>query len=189
MASLDSTFADLRHRLADPDSLNPTRSDPFFYFVHDPAETLEVRRRIPAWTAALENDGWSVSSVSVANLMWAEIDASGLWNEWRALEAGAELEELNEGIRDILRRGGGMVGVLREVVNQSVERGIVLITDAALLHPYFRVHLIEAALANEVRLPTVLFYPGSRDGQFGLRFLGFYPLDGGYRATLVGGNP
>ena len=45
---------------------------------------------------------------------------------------------------------------------------------------------LEAAL---LKVPTVVFYPGRRSGQFGLHFLGFYPEDGNYRATLIGGLP
>jgi hypothetical protein len=32
-----------------------------------------------------------------------------------------------------------------------------------------------------------VFYPGTRSGQYGLHFLGFYPVDGNYRSTLLGG--
>jgi hypothetical protein len=39
-----------------------------------------------------------------------------------------------------------------------------------------------------VRVPTVIFYPGARSGQYGLHFLGFYPVDGNYRSTLLGGQ-
>ena len=44
MSSLDSTFEELRARLRSPDALNPAKSDPLFYFVHAPEETLEVKR-------------------------------------------------------------------------------------------------------------------------------------------------
>ena len=188
MQSLDSTFAEVRRRLTDPDVLNPTKSDPFFYLVHDAAETLEVRRKLPAWIASLENEGWQVDVVSLADLMWQRIDASGLWDEWLSLETVAETEELNEGIRDVLRGDNGLLGLVRQAVEQPGQRRVVMLTDAALLHPFFRVHFLEAGLANKLKVPVILMYPGTRDGQFGLRFLGFYPLDGSYRSTLIGGT-
>jgi hypothetical protein len=59
--------------------------------------------------------------------------------------------------------------------------------EAALLHPWFRVRMLETWFHDAIRCPTVLFYPGRRSGQFGLHFLGFYPEDGNYRSTIVGG--
>jgi len=58
-----------------------------------------------------------------------------------------------------------------------------------MLHPYFRARVLEGVLHDRVKVPTVVFYPGRRSGQFGLHFLGFYPEDGNYRATLIGGLP
>jgi BREX protein BrxB len=187
MLSLDSTFAEVRRRLADPDALNPAKSDPLFYFVHEPADTLEVRRKLPAWIAALEHEGWTVDLISLADRMWQRIEASGLWDEWVALEAEADVTELNDGIRDVLRGKNGLLDLVRPSVEQDGGRRVVFMTDAALLHPFFRVHFLEAGLTNKLKVPVVLFYPGTRDGQFGLRFLGFYPLDGSYRSTLIGG--
>jgi hypothetical protein len=40
-----------------------------------------------------------------------------------------------------------------------------------MLHPYFRVRAIESALHDRVSVPTVVFYPGRRVGQFGLSSL------------------
>jgi BREX protein BrxB len=119
--------------------------------------------------------------------MWRRIEASGLWDEWVALEAEAEVAELNDGIRDVLRGKNGLVDLVRPAFEPGGDRRVVFMTDAALLHPFFRVHLLEAGLTNKLKVPAVLFYPGTRDGQFGLRFLGFYPLDGSYRSTLIGG--
>ncbi len=56
-----------------------------------------------------------------------------------------------------------------------------------MLHPYFRVRVLESALANRVKVTTVVFYAGRRSGQYGLHFLNLYPEDGNYRATVIGG--
>ena len=62
------------------------------------------------------------------------------------------------------------------------------VTDAGLVHPYFRIRTLESALHDRVKIPTVIFYPGRRSGQYGLCFLGFYSVDGNYRSTLIGGQ-
>ena len=64
---------------------------------------------------------------------------------------------------------------------------MVFVTDTIALHPYFRARSLESGLHDRVKVPTVIFYPGRRSGQYGLHFLGFYEFDGNYRATLLGG--
>ena len=67
------------------------------------------------------------------------------------------------------------------------ENAVVLLTEAELLHPYFRTRTIESKLHDKVKKPVVIFYPGRRSGQYGLQFLDFYTVDGNYRSTLIGG--
>jgi hypothetical protein len=93
---------------------------------------------------------------------------------------------MNEAVRDVLR-GDAIVEALAERVSRDRTRTVMFVTDTASLHPYFRARVIESGLHDRVRVPTVVFYPGQRSGQYGLRFLGFYPEDGNYRSTLVGG--
>ena len=72
-------------------------------------------------------------------------------------------------------------------IDHERPRTIVFVTDAVALHPYFRARSLESGLHDRVKVPTVIFYPGRRSGQYGLHFLGFYDFDGNYRATLLGG--
>ena len=66
-------------------------------------------------------------------------------------------------------------------------RTILLVTDLEALHPYLRIGAIEAQLQGKFHVPTIFFYPGTRNGKTRLRFLGFYPEDGNYRSVHVGG--
>ena len=81
MRSLDATFDGLRQRLQSPDAINPAKSDPVFYFVHAPHQMLEIRTKIPLWVAMLRQDGKEVVTLSLADLVWEIIDASGRWND------------------------------------------------------------------------------------------------------------
>lgn len=190
MPSLDSTFEELRAHLRQPEALNPAKSDPFFYFVHEPEETLAVKQKVPVWRAALEQDGWNIAVVSFADLLWSVIDGSGRWEEWLQLEPDADPPEINEAVRSVVRNGGrGLVAEVARHVALESPRRVVLFTDTAVLHPYFRIRTLESALHGQVKSPAVIFYPGRRSGQYGLRFLGFYPVDGNYRSSLVGGQP
>src|SRR5439155_10817916 len=105
--------------LREPEGLNPAKSDPFFYFVHDPAEALVVKQKLGVWIPALKNDGWSVKQVSLLKLLWEIVDASGRWDEWLALEADADPEAMNEAIRDVLRTGNALVESLARYVSEE----------------------------------------------------------------------
>jgi hypothetical protein len=187
MPSLDETFRQLMSKLRDPEALNPAKSDPFFYFVHDPAETLIVKQKLGVWSAQLRNDGWTIERVSLAKLIWDIVDASLRWEEWLALEPDAEVAQINEAVRDVLRTDNALVEAVARHLAQPRPRTIVFMTETAALHPYFRVRALESGLHDRVKVPTVIFYPGRRSGQYGLYFLGFYPVDGNYRSTLIGG--
>ena len=187
MPSLDETYNTLTTHLRQPESLNPAKSDPFFYFVHDPNETLAVKQKLGVWSAALRNEGWTVEQVSLSKLLWEIVDASGRWNEWLALEPEADPEAMNEAVRDVLRTDNSLVEALAQHISQERSHTLVFVTDTAALHPYFRARSLESGLHDRVKVPTVIFYPGRRSGQYGLHFLGFYEFDGNYRATLLGG--
>ena len=187
-AQLETAFEQLRQRLGDPDALNPAHSDPIFYFVYPPAQTLNVRKLLPGWIARLKNEnGLGVELLSLSEIMWKLIDTSGRWETWLELEAGADVKEMNEAMRDVLRSDNALVRQVAECVTAARESTVLFITDVELLHPYFRTRVIENYLNNKVQVPVVFFYPGRRTGQYGLHFLEFYPEDPGYRSTLIGG--
>lgn len=194
---LDRDFAELRRIVQDPDRLSPARSEPFFNFVHRPEDTLAVRRNLTRWTTLLGQDGWDVRVESLARLLWQAVDESGRWDSWLEAEDPEDWPETNNAIRDVLRdkeqeTGGRTPGIARrvvEIVADTTPRRLVLLTDAGLLHPWFRVRTLESWVHSHVRSPTVVLYPGRRAGMHGLHFLGFYAEDANYRSRLVGGTP
>lgn len=187
MPSLDKTFEELSQQLSHPELLNPARSDPFFYFVHSSEETVLLKQKISVWSAALANQGWTVKKMSLAKLIWDLVAASGRWEQWLSLEPQCEVESINEAISDVLSSGNALIETVAQCVCTEQQKTLVFVTDTAALHPYFRVRSLESGLHNRVKVPTVVFYPGRRSGQYGLHFLDFYELDGNYRATLLGG--
>ena len=188
MFSLDSTFELLRSQLKGTDALNPAKSDPVFYFVHAPEETFELKQRLPLWAAKLRKDDLHVQTVSMAELAWKVIDRSGRWEAWMEAESDAEPADINNAVRDVLRGDDGLIGEVAELVSEPVENRVLFLTDTAILHPYFRVRTLESGLHDRVKVPMVIFYPGKRSGQYGLKFLEFYSVDGNYRSTLIGGT-
>ena len=187
MISLDERFKELRAQLGEPATLNPAKSDPLFYFVYPVAQMLELKRRVPIWAVQLRNEGFDVVRISFSELLWQLVDESGRYGPWLDLEAGADVEQINEAVREVLRREDLLAEEVAARIDRASENGVVLLTETEMLHPYFRTRTIESKLHDRVRVPTVIFYPGRRSGQYGLHFLEFYPVDGNYRSTLIGG--
>ena len=187
MYSLDNAFNELIEKIRDPDALNPAKSDPVFYFAYPPELMLDLKKHLPRWTSKIREAGFVVRRVSLVDILWDTVDMSGRWDNWLELEAEADADEINEAVRDVLRQGNALIDRVAEVVESVPVGTVVLLTEAELLHPYFRTRTIESRLHDKVKTPMVIFYPGRRSGQYGLHFLDFYPVDGNYRSTLLGG--
>lgn len=186
MFSLKKLFEELLAKLREPGTLNPTVSDPVFYFVFPPEKMLEVKKALPRWSTKLAHAGFNVKRISLSDMLWRAVDDSGRWEEWLELEQHSDQEDINEAVRDVLRNEK-IINFLIDEMTSVPENTIVLLTEAELLHPFFRTRLIESKLHDKVSSPIVIFYPGYRSGQHGLRFLGFHPVDGNYRSTILGG--
>lgn len=188
-AQLEEYFEELRERIKTPAALSPTQGDPLFYFVYPPAHTLTVRRLWPSWKARLINqDGLHVEELSLADTLWSVVESDpARWDELQEYEPDFTVEEMNGAIRDLLVGDNAFVQRIAKHVTAARPGSVLFLTDVELLHPYYRTRFIESHLNNKVTVPTVLFYPGLRVGEYGLRFLGFYPEDSGYRSPVIGG--
>lgn len=190
MPSLDDDFRQLVEYLRGPASLAASRTDPFFYFVYHPEQALDVKRRLPIWAASLRNDyGIEVEQISFSDLVWELIDASGRWEDWLDAEQDFDQDVVNNSLHNVLTENNALIDKIAARIEEPRPHVVVFLTDTEMLHPYFRARVLEGVLHDRVKVPTVVFYPGRRSGQFGLHFLGFYPEDGNYRATLIGGLP
>ena len=185
---LETDFETLRQRLGDPDALNPAQGDPIFYFVYRPSQILAVRRLLPGWVARLKNeDDLQVETLSLSEVIWDLIDASGRWEEWLEAEPLFTLQSVKASVLDVLCGRNDLPKEVLRHVESPRENTLLFVTDVELLHPYCRSRVIEGYLNNKVQIPLVFFYPGRRVGQYGLHFLEFYPEDSGYRSTIIGG--
>lgn len=186
-APLERAFDELRAVLGRPDRLNPAQSDPIFYFVYRPEHMLSVKRKLPAWMGRLRNDGFEPIRISLSDIVRQLIDESGRWDPWLQREPKAKPGAANKAVLDVLTQNNALINRVAEHIAVGDEKTVVLLTESEMLHPYFRTRAIESGLTGRVPHPTVIFYPGRRVGQYGLHFLGYYPEDGNYRSTLIGG--
>jgi hypothetical protein len=186
---LEADFETLRQQLRYPDTLNPARGDPIFYFVYPPSRILTVRRLLPGWIAHLRNqDNLEVEVLSLSDVMWELIDASGRWETWVEAESEFELQDFKAAGLDVLCKNNDLAKQVEKRVKTPRDNTVLFIVDIELLHPFCRSRVIESHLNNKVQVPIVFFYPGERLGQNDLKFLGFYPIDSGYRSPIFGGQ-
>ena len=159
MYSLDNAFNELIDKIRDPDALNPAKSDPVFYFAYPPELMLDLKKHLHAGRPGYGKPILMSRRVSLADILWDMVDKSGRWDLWLELEAEADADQINEAVRDVLRQGDAFVDRVAEVVESTPEDTVVLLTEAELLHPYFRTRTIESRLHDKVKTPTVIFYP------------------------------
>ncbi|MBV8228026.1 MAG: DUF1788 domain-containing protein [Verrucomicrobia bacterium] len=203
MQSLKDKFDELRHRLGEGRHVDSTGTEPIFYIVFPVAEILEVKRQTKAWIAKLNNEGWSVVSLSMADAVEAVFRGDKFRKNWllgeRAILQQAEranlpidFREINKTLSKALCDNSKLSPKLVEQIEsklraaESHPNGLLLLTDLEALHPFLRINTIEAKLQGHVHCPVVVLYPGKREGRTSLRFLEFYPADPNYRSEHIG---
>ena len=190
MPSLKTNFEELIERMRHGRDLGHASFEPIYYLVFTPAEILEVKRSLPAWTARLRNENWNVHVLSIAECIDSVLKLAAPRRIWLAADRKApqSWKRTNEALANALSQGAlqqRIEGKLTELQNKP--NALLIVTDLEALHPYMRIGAIESQLYGKFHVPTVFLYPGERTGKTRLKFMGFYPEDGNYRSVHVGG--
>lgn len=194
MNSPKDTFDEVWHHLRQGRGLSNTGDDPIYYLVFHPSRILEVKRLMPEWKAKLQRNGWKLETFSMADAVletfrnhefrdiWIDSDANHSYDP-------ESLAQIRETLSDALTADDRVKNLILEKLQalEGSENTILMITDLEALHPFLRVGVIEQKLSGKFTVPTVILYPGVRDGKTSLRFLEFYPSDGNYRSVHFGG--
>jgi bacteriophage exclusion system BrxB-like protein len=197
--SLRDKFEELRHRIGHGRTLDSTGTEPIFYLVFPVVEIVDVKRQAKAWIAKLDNDGWNVVLLSMADAVqsalrgnklrkfWLESERQ-LLNQARQSRQPLDFREINKTLSAALVEGSELQEIIESKLRaaESQRNGLLLIADLEALHPYLRINTIESKLQGRVHCPVVVLYPGKREGKTSLRFLEFYPADPNYRSEHIG---
>jgi hypothetical protein len=191
MPTLDESFKELLQRLKLRDRLSDRTGDPIYYFVFPPAQMVEVKKKLKAWSVQLERDGWQPVIVSLAGEIqqfFRSHRRRQVWIDYEKFHPG-DLEAVNKALAAVLTQDEQVTRWVRAAVEQAAQQpgGLVLVTDIEALHPYQRIGTVEQSIQGNCRVPVVILYPGTRTGRAALRFLGVYPEDGNYRSIHIGG--
>ena len=190
MESLQEKFSELRVRVKQGRDLASASFEPIYYLVFDPDRILDVKRELPAWRAALTNDGWEVHCFSIAEAIADIFQSTKLRKLWLKQDKKNPLawEKTNQAFANYLEKNKPLQERLRTKLASLAERpnAILLVTDIEALHPYMRIGILENEVFGKFKTPSIIFYPGKRTGKTRLRFLGFYHEDGNYRSVHIG---
>ncbi len=193
MSSPKENFDDLWHRLRSGRGLSNTGDDPVYYLIFPVDRILEVKGLEKEWRAKLETQGWTLESFSMAEAIHDLFGNHRHRPVWLKNPANRKfdresLTEVNETLASVLTKDNALKAGIEEKLEslRGREKTVLLISDLEALHPYLRVGILEQNLQGKFTVPTIILYPGTREGN-SLRFLGIYPPDGNYRSIHIGG--
>lgn len=165
---------------------------PFVVYPYPPDEEWHVRRdlvELERWLAA-EPRRVGCAAVSLARLFWQALEESGYMEELVAEERRCQgrLEEFSrfvESVGELLRERPTLPDRVITEVKAASQRTAVVLYRAGALYPAYRTSTLLDDLRGRLARPVLLAYPGSIDGEYGLRFMGRGEPSYGYRALIV----
>lgn len=160
---------------------------PFAIFLYPPEHEFAVRDESVRLGTRLTNKGKRVTTVSLAERLWMALEREGYTIEELAeAERDSGWDAMAATLHDILCRTQLLEDLVAEQVpgEANPEKDIVLIVRAGSLFPFYRTSALLENLHGLVRVPTVLFYPGTLEGPSGLRFMGTLDPEHNYRPKI-----
>lgn len=203
--SLKATFRDLADDLVHEDGprISTMRNYRFCIAVYPPAKEFELRRHVHRLARDLKEHGWVVKSISLQALLierlrrYGEDYVTRLVRREKSVAARDPQRGLNLVTQKLTAEIEGPDGLAADVAREirefveanpdQAERTVAIIGRAGALYPFLR----SSALLKHIdgrtgRVPVVLLYPGERQGESGLSFMGRGSADSDYRPRIYG---
>lgn len=168
---------------------------PFALFAYPPTAERELRREVQLLATRVEHESTrKVVTISMADLLWQAIrtayppDGKALFEAERTMqgdEPERRLEQLQETIRSIVSDICPLPTLIKEQADKlAPEKNIIFLTRVGALYPAYRASALLENLMGDVKVPTILFYPGTRTGSNTLRFMDSLEALHGYRHKI-----
>ena len=184
MRTVDSSLNERVEQLEMDLATRPPRfvrvsSMPYAIFHYAPEDERALRREVNKLAVRLRQQGWRVHFVSLAALLWEAIEQCEGLDTLVGLEREEGFQAVQEQIYTYLTEDFWQPlprltadTIAARGANQP-DRDLVFLYRAAALAPnmYSMSRLINELADYGVRVPVVLFYPGRREGTFGLRYM------------------
>jgi hypothetical protein len=161
---------------------------PYGILVYPPESEFELRKELALLRTRLQQAGKRVTTISLAECLSAALAAEGMGPaELAEAELSSSLPLAIETVFEILSSYRPLDELVAERLPREPdpERDVVLLVRAGALYPLYRTYALLEQLKGRVKVPTVLMYPGRRDGPKGLSFMGVADPEHNYRPWIV----
>lgn len=162
--------------------ISTTQGVPFAIFAYPPTAERAARKEIEMLATRVEHaTARGAHRLSMAVLVREAIHAAAppdgkeIYEAERAL-ADMSVEPRLEDLRSQMEAILSEISPIPEMILQragdlSADKDILFLTRVGALYPAYRANALLDYLMDNLRVPTVLFYPGTRSGLNSLRFM------------------
>jgi hypothetical protein len=165
-----------RDLVAKPIRISVHQDLPFAILRYDPEEEWEMRRQLRLRAAKLASYGKEVVTISLAELLWDAIDKSEGIDAVIQLERERGFEAAQEQVTTYLSDADWqpLPNLLAERMKAlDPAKHVVFLTRAASMAPaLYQMSKLLEEMHGRTKVPTILLYPGTVEGESGLRFMG-----------------
>lgn len=191
--SFTKGLAELRGFLEnDPSRIDMYGQRPFGVLVYRPSEEFLLRAALHNLQAELGVQDHIVKVASFADLTQDVIGQSltaqkASWEAMYSMEEKYGPAKVGKGLASMLETKRALAtAVVAAAQGLRPDRDALILTRAGFLYPHYRVNPLLEALGNfnDMRVATILCYPGVREGETGLSFMGHQEVLRGYRQRL-----
>lgn len=181
--------------------ISTVRNYNFAILPYAPDEEFALRSAIHELSAELRDAGWSTGTVVLHKLLLGRLRAEGqevlesIIRREKSLAGAADssrgLRMLKERVVNLVDKPDGLASdVIRSIEaiiaeSSSPERTVIFLGRLGGLYPFLRTSALLKHIAGRTQnVPVVLLYPGTLDGETGLRFMGVLQADRDYRPRI-----
>ena len=160
---------------------------PCAIFHYPPEDEWAVRQEVSLLKTRLDQSGKRVTVISLLECLNAALAAESMSPESVAqAEKDTGTSALIETLHSVLDEYQPLDRLVSERIPADVDphRDIAFLVRAGALFPFYRTSALLEQLKGKVKIPTILFYPGTLDGASALSFMGVLSAEPNYRPKI-----
>ena len=152
--------------LKEPSRLSPTGYSPIVYLVYQPEDVMTVRNLADTFLPSkAEFYGLKALNISIGDLIYEYVNHHEYLEDWKDKDVSES--ELFESIRQEIENSRCLEDAIMKIHNDKMkdENTLIVIRDLELLHPFYMMGTIESKIYNQLKVPTLVLYPGVTQGR------------------------
>ncbi|MGA2912561.1 MAG: BREX protein BrxB domain-containing protein [Methanoregula sp.] len=197
LKKLEKVILEGPHRISVYDDM------PYAIFLYCPEDEWNLRREIEGLIIRLSHEGKKVTKISFESLMWNLFEQVDSVDPGEGLPALIEAERTmgfsytEETIQKYLSGevfGKEGISIINSIQKHAAKLDpkkdvIFLVHTGAFAPHFFQVSsMVEQMQGKKIEVPIIFFYPGTKEGTIGLRFMDLRDREptGNYRVSIYG---